>query len=100
MIANGPDGRVTSDSHSQTTGVNLPGGSRLPATTARGRKCLNGKDHNGLPRLEELCEDQNMKVIEIGVCGICIMVRAGPVTQLKAIARGQSPLILILKMIE
>ena len=37
-----------------TTGVNLQGGSRLPATTAPGRKCLNGKDHNGLPRLEEL----------------------------------------------
>ena len=54
VMANGPDGRVTSDSHSRTTGVNLQGGSRLPATTAPGRKCLNGKDHNGLPRLEEL----------------------------------------------
>ena len=100
VMPNGPDGRVTSDSHSRTTGVNLQGGSRLPATTAPGRKCLNGKDRNGPPRLEEPCEDQSMKVIEIGICGIYTMVRAGPVTQLKAIARGQSPLILILKMIE
>ena len=50
--ANGPDGRVTSDSHSRTTGVNLLCGSHLPAMTARGRECLNGKDHNGPPRLE------------------------------------------------
>ena len=47
VMANGPDGRMTSDSHSQTTGVNLLGGNRLPATTAPGRKYLNGKDHNG-----------------------------------------------------
>ena len=50
VMANGPDGRVTSDSHSRTTGVNLLGGNRLPATTAWK---MNGKDHNGLPQLEE-----------------------------------------------
>ena len=52
VMANGPDGLVTSDSHSRTTGVNLLCGSHLPAMTARGSKCLNGKDHNGLPQLE------------------------------------------------
>ena len=52
VMANGPDGQVTSDSHSRTTGVNLLCGSRLPAMTARGRKSLHGKDHNGLPQLE------------------------------------------------
>ena len=52
VIVSGPDGQVTSDSHSRTTGVNLQGGNRLPATTAPGRKRLNGKDHNGLPQLE------------------------------------------------
>ena len=52
VIVSGPDGQVTSDSHSRITGVNLQGGNRLPATTAPGRKCLNGKDHNGLPQLE------------------------------------------------
>ena len=49
VIVSGPDGQVTSDSHSRTIGVNLQGGNRLPATTAPGRKCLNGRDHNGLP---------------------------------------------------
>ena len=33
----------------QPTGVNLQGGNRLSVTTAPGRKCLNGRDHNGLP---------------------------------------------------
>ena len=50
--ANGPDGLATSDNRSRTTGVVLLSGSRLPATTAHGRKCLIGKDHNGLPQLE------------------------------------------------
>ena len=66
VMANGPDGRVTSDSHSRTTGVNLLCGSRLPAMTALGRKCLNGKDRNGLPQLEGPEEVLTMKVIEIG----------------------------------
>ena len=52
VMANGPDGQVTSGSHSRTTGVNLLCGSRLPAMTARGRVLRNGRDHNGLPRLE------------------------------------------------
>ena len=42
VIVSGPDGQVTSDSHSRTTGVNLQGGNRLPGpTTAPGRKCLS-----------------------------------------------------------
>ena len=52
VMANGPDGLVTSDSHSRTTGVALLSGSRLPAMTALGRKYLIGKDCNGLPQLE------------------------------------------------
>ena len=38
VMANGPDGRVTSDSHSRTAGVNLLHGSHLPAMTALGKK--------------------------------------------------------------
>ena len=44
--------RWASDNRSRTTGVALLSGSRLPATTAHGRKCLIGKDHNGPPQLE------------------------------------------------
>ena len=51
VMANGPDGLVTSDSHSRTTGVALLSGSRQPAMTALGRKYLTGKDRNGLPQL-------------------------------------------------
>ena len=47
-----PDGLVISDNRSRTTGVVLLSGSRLPATTVHGRKCLIGKDRNGLPQLE------------------------------------------------
>ena len=50
--ANGPDGLVTTDNHSRTTGVALLSGNRLPATMAHGRKYLTGKDHSGLPQLE------------------------------------------------
>ena len=50
--ANGPDGLAISDNRSRTTGAALPSGSRLPATMAHGRRCLIGKDHNGLVRLE------------------------------------------------
>ena len=39
-----------------------------------------------------------MKVIETGICRICVMARAGPVTPLKAIARWQSLLIPILNV--
>ena len=52
--ANGPDGLAISDSRSRTNGVvALPDGIRLPATITLGRRYLNGKDHNGLPRREE-----------------------------------------------
>ena len=54
VMANGPDGLVTSDSRSRTTGVALLSGSRLPAMTALGRKYLIGKDRNGPPQLEGL----------------------------------------------
>ena len=52
VMASGPDGPVTPDSHSRTNGVIvLQSGHRLPATTVHGSRHLNGKDHNGLPRL-------------------------------------------------
>ena len=46
VMANGPDGLVTSDSRSRTNGVSLLSVSRLPAMTALGRKCQIRKDHN------------------------------------------------------
>ena len=53
MMANGPEGRAISDNRSRINGVTaLQSGSRQPAMTVHGRRCLNGKDHNGLPRLE------------------------------------------------
>ena len=46
-MANGPDGLAISDSRSQINGVvALPDGIRLPATSAHGIECQNGKDQS------------------------------------------------------
>ena len=51
VMACGPDGLVTPDSHSRTSGVIvLQSGCRLPATIVHGSRHLNGKDRSGPPR--------------------------------------------------
>ena len=52
-MANGPDGLTISDSRSRISGaVAPPSGIRLPATSAHGKKDLNGRGQSGLPRPE------------------------------------------------
>ena len=51
VVACGPDGLVTPDSHRTSGVIVLRSGCRLPATIIHGSRHLSGKDHNGLPRL-------------------------------------------------